>query len=250
VWNDVSETYNDVWVSYYEPTPMDAWSQPRRLTFDDSAERFFAGAFDANDDLFGIYDKTQTVYEDRQEWVNGQWVVVEEVPSAGQSDLYYLSYHMDGDLAVRVEDVEVEPANPLPGTPATVTASVQNIGEASAVGVEVAFYEGDPDAGGTLIDTTLITETLVGGDEAQVSVEWSVPGTLGPLTLYVRVDPSLTQEDRDRTNNTAALAVLAPDVTIPNVGAQVAGRHRIFTVRVANAGSPRTRPTSPRSAAS
>ena len=236
VWNDGSETYHDVWISYYEPT-QDAWSQPRQLTFDDAAERFLSGVFDANDDLFCIYDKTQTVYEDREEEINGQIVIVEDVPDAGQSDLYYLTYHMDGDLAVQVEDVNADPPNPLPGTPASITAKIRNIGESPASNIEVAFYEGDPDAGGTLIDVATHGGPLVGGGDAEVSVEWLVPPVTEPLAVYVRVDPDLVQEDRDRSNNTTWFWVLAPDVTVSELRVQAAGNDRLLTARVLNQGS-------------
>ena len=101
--------------------------------------------------------------------MNSEWVTVEDVPQAGQSDLYYLSYHLEGDLAVAVEDVDVTPANPLPGTAVTVAATVKNTGEAPASDVQVGFYDGDPDSGGALIGSIrTITGPLVGGGEAQV----------------------------------------------------------------------------------
>ncbi|MBU0640928.1 MAG: carboxypeptidase regulatory-like domain-containing protein [Planctomycetes bacterium] len=237
VWNDTSETYHDIWVSYFELT-QEAWSQPRQLTFDDYAERFMASVFDASDDLFCVYDKTETLYADREEWVGGQLVTVEDVPEPGQSDLYYLTYHMDGDLAVFVEDVSVTPPNPLPVTQATITAKVKNVGESPASSIEVGFYDGDPDAGGVLIGTMpVVAGPLVGGGEAEASVEWVVPAVTEPVEIYVRVDPNLVQEDRDRMNNMTSFWVLAPDIAVAEVIVQAAGPHRIITTRVENRGS-------------
>jgi hypothetical protein len=236
VWNDASATYHDVWVSYYEPA-QDAWSQPRQLTFDDAAERYLCGTFDAAGDLLCLYDKTQTVYADQQVEVGGQIVTVEDVPQAGQSDLYYLRYHLGVDLAAAVEDFNLVPPNPLPGTQAMLSAMVRNLGEAPASTIEVGFYDGDPDAGGLLIGTLqTIAGPLVGGDAAPVSVEWTVPAELVAHTLFVRVDPNLLQEDRDRTNNTASFAALAPDLTISEIVVQTAGPDRLITIRAANEG--------------
>ena len=236
VWSDASETYQDLWVSYYEPTQQ-AWSKSRQLTFDDAAERFVSGAFDTADKLFAVYDKTQTQYADQQVEINGQTVDVQGVPGAGQSDLYYLSYQMRGDLAVARQDVNVTPPNPLPGTTATITAKIRNIGESPASNIQVAFYAGNPDAGGTLIQMAVVAGPLVGGGEAETSASWSVPASADALAVYVRIDPNLVQEDRDRTNNTASFWVLAPDLTISQISVQAAGPHRIITVRVANEGT-------------
>lgn len=236
VWNDVSETYNDMWVSYYEPA-LSSWSKPRQLTHDDAAERFISGTFDSNDNLFCVYDKTQTMYQDRVEDVNGQPVIVKGVPSAGQSDLYYLIYWLQGDLAVASEDVKLEPANPTPGTLTAISAKIKNLGESAASNIEVAFYDGNPAMGGTLVDSIkTISGPLVGGDQNEVSAQWTVPESNTPHTLYVIVDPNLAQEDRDRSNNMAIVKVLAPDVTIREIGVQKAGPNSIIIVRVANEG--------------
>ena len=77
----------DLWNSYHEPT-QDAWREPRQLATDDVTERFIAGTFDASDDLFCVYGKTQTEYADRQVEIEGQPIMVEGVPDAGQSDPY------------------------------------------------------------------------------------------------------------------------------------------------------------------
>lgn len=236
VWNDVSETYNDMWVSYYEPS-QSAWSKPRQLTYDDAAERFISGAFDVNGNLFCVYNKTQTVYQDQQEDVNGQSVIVKDVPAAGRSDLYYLMYRMQVDLAVTVEDVNIEPPNPVPGTLATISAKVRNHGESPASDIQVGFYDGNPTMGGIPIGSVKTIEgPLVGGEQNDVSVQWTVPDSNTSRTIYVIVDPYLVQEDRDWSNNTAAVKVLAPDVAIREIAAVRAGPDSIITVRVANDG--------------
>ncbi|MDM8006427.1 MAG: CARDB domain-containing protein [Phycisphaerae bacterium] len=237
VWSDASETYNDVWTAYYDPT-HGVWSDKRQLTSSDAAERFISGAFDASGTLFCVYDRTQTEYEDRQELVNGQWVTVQGVPKAGQSDLYYLVYEMGLDLAVVVEDVNADPPNPQPGTATTITAKVKNLGEAPAANVAVGFYDGDPNAGGTLIGSVqAIAGPMLGGGDSEASVAWTAPNDGVSHQLFVVVDPAQTQPDRDWANNAASFAILAPDITVGSLQAQAAGLNQILTVRVANVGA-------------
>ncbi len=120
---------------------------------------------------------------------------------------------MGVDLAVAVEDVNVDPPNPAPGTQATITATVRNLGEAPAADAEVAFYDGDPGAGGTLIDSAqTISGALAGGEKAEVVVSWTVPDDGQPHQIVTVVDPFLAQADRNRANNMAIVLALSPDV--------------------------------------
>jgi hypothetical protein len=64
----------------------------------------------------------------------------------------YLQYTLSTDLSISIEDLNVDPANPGPGTNTTITAKIKNIGESPAQNVQVAFYDGNPPSGGTLID--------------------------------------------------------------------------------------------------
>ena len=61
----------------------------------------------------------------------------------------------------------------------------------------MAFYDGDPAAGGTLIDMPALPGPLVGGSQSEVSTIWLVPPSTEPRDIYVVIDPSGVQEDRD-----------------------------------------------------
>jgi len=238
VWNDASTAGLDLWTSFHDPV-LDSWSQPRQLTEDDSAERFIRGAFDANGDLFCVYDKTTTVYTDRKETVNGQLVVVKNVPSAGASDLFYLSYQLRGDLSVASSEVTVDPPNPAPTTNATITVIVRNLGEAPASNVEIAVYDGNPSVGGTLIGQVTLPGVVAGGDSTITTMAWGVSNSLASHILYAIVDPAQVQSDRDRNNNTAVVpGIVSPDVEIDSILVQNAGpRDRSITVRLSNTGT-------------
>jgi len=236
IWNDVSETYNDLWVAYYSQT-LDIWSQPRQLTRDDAAERFVSGQFAPNGSLFCLYDKNWTEYEDQEVIIDGNPVIVEGVPKAGRSDLTCLVYELSSDLSITVEDVDMDPLNPTPGSQATLTATVSNLGESAATDVDVAFYDGDPQAAGTLIESVqTIVDPIAGGQQAQVSVLWTVPSTILPRDIYVVVDPDLEQDDRDWLNNIAQIQVLRADITISEIVVQRAGGLCVLTARIANEG--------------
>jgi hypothetical protein len=237
VWNDVSQTYNDIFVAYYEPITK-TWSTPRQLTSDDAMERFITSAFDAQGNLFCVYDKNHTQYVDQVTTVNGQVVTVKGVPKPGQSDLMYLQYTLSTDLSVSIEDVNIDPANPEPGTNATITAKIKNIGESPAQNVQIAFYDGNPLSGGTLIDAIkTIPDPIAGGQEATTSVTWTVPQTTTSKTLYVVVDPTNLIEDRNRSNNSVNFQILLPDITIQDVSVQRAGFTYMVTARIANEGT-------------
>lgn len=74
--------------------------------------------------------------------------------------------------------------------------------------VSVAFYRGDPAAGGTLIGTKQTSRALAPGESEDVSVTWSNP-PIGVHSIFAVVDPSNLVAESDETNNkTAALVPL------------------------------------------
>ncbi|MFQ5854317.1 MAG: hypothetical protein ACE5LU_01545 [Anaerolineae bacterium] len=74
--------------------------------------------------------------------------------------------------------------------PASVsfTARIGNGGATvAAAGLPVAFYSGDPDAGGTLLGTRTTSGALAPGDYEDVAITWNTPG-LGLQTVFVVAD--------------------------------------------------------------
>ena len=236
VWQEASDDVVDMWYALYM-TAVDAWTQPRRLTADRPMEHAVAPVIDADGDLVAAYNKVQIAYETREVEVGGEIVVVDNVPAFDQSDLYLLWHTVSGELGITDGDISIDPANPVPGSEATITATVRNLGDTPAENIEVAFYDGDPDGGGTLIDMPAIVGPVGGGQTAEISVPWLVPASTDPRTLYVVVDPAGLQEDGNPDNNETSLTILAPDLTISSINVQAAGNDRIITMRVQNAGA-------------
>lgn len=203
----------DIVASFYDAA-LDRWSLPRRLTFDEHAESALSLDFDGKDLVFA-YLKTQTVRTNLNVEINGQMQHLENVPQPGRTDLCLLRHTLGNDLAVVPDSLLIEPANPEPGTSATLKATIENRGDLPVQGIQVAFYDGDPNQGGKPISTPQSSpEILIAGGKREVSVAWTMPAEPASHTVYIVVDPALAVEDRDRANNSASRLTVLPDLTV------------------------------------
>lgn len=234
VWQDASQQRVDMWRAIYDPT-LQIWSSPQQLTADDWMEHGITPVYTASGDLVAMYDKVDTELETRWVDINGEAIDV-LVPVPDRTDLYLLRHKVTGDLAVRSEDLTVDPPDAAVGQTVTITAIVRNLGDVAAEDVEVGFYDGNPGEGGTLIDMPVIAGLLLGGEQASASVQWLVPPSPELHDIYVVADPYQVQEDGNRANNTAVLhGGLKPDLFIESFTVQEAGPDaRVFAVRVGN----------------
>ncbi|MDH4164481.1 MAG: hypothetical protein OEW15_17605 [Nitrospirota bacterium] len=109
------------------------------------------------------------------------------------------------DLAAFSEDLKPSTYVPQSGTAFTLNYSVRNLGETAAGGFDIALYDGDPAAGGTMLQTTHVSG--LAGTEVR-------PGTLGVTlttdgkhTLYLALDPGNTVAELSESNNIASVTV-------------------------------------------
>ena len=227
----------DIVAAFYD-SDLDQWSLPRKLTHDDATERAISMAYNGSE-LAMAYLKTQTIREDVEADLDGDGVnetTIENVPKPGRTDLYVLYYSLGEDLAVRPGSIGVDPANPAPGTTASIHATIENLGDLPAEDIQVAAYDGDPDMGGTLIAQTSIGELMAGGSEV-VSIPWGVPSDLDAHRIYVVVDPQLNFDDRDRSNNNDSVWCVLPDMVVQTGSSEVISDGQFsITTRVANQG--------------
>jgi hypothetical protein len=149
-----------------------------------------------------------------------------------------LRHTLGNDLAVAENSFTVDPANPAPGSVATNRVVVENRGELPVQGVQVVFFDGDPQHGGALIgNAQTITGPLVGGASQTVEVTWAVPPELRTHDLYAVVDPALALEDRDRANNIAARRTVLPDLAIETCwSTELSATSVMLVARLMNAG--------------
>jgi hypothetical protein len=102
------------------------------------------------------------------------------------------------------------------GTPVTLTAVIANNGTYNAENFTVAFYNGDPENGGVLIDSTFIPTLAAGATSSVQSVVWNTTGLLGQQTLFVVADSSSALAESDETNNRLSVTAVVrkkPDLT-------------------------------------
>ena len=149
-----------------------------------------------------VYNKVETTTTTRQVTVGGQVVDV-EVPGPGQTDLCMALVAIEGDLAVNADGITVAPDSPLAGGAVNISAEIENVGLQAAENIAVDFYMGDPASGGGQIGhRQTIVGPLAPGSKATASVT-DIPVPPAAYDVRVVVDPDLSFQDRDRTNNTA-----------------------------------------------
>ncbi len=227
----------DIMASFYDAI-LDRWSLPRQLTFDEDAESAISVGFDG-DRLIVAYLKTKTERKDVDVEIEGQIYHLENVPEPGRTDLCILHHTLGYDLSVDSSSIVLEPANPKPGLPATIGATVENSGDLGAENTAVVFYDGDPDSGGSIIgDTQIIGGNLIPGGANEVSVSWDVPVySSNSHEIFVVVDPCLAVDDRDRSNNTASKFAVLPDVEVENSWTKELSTNSVMLfARIANTG--------------
>ena len=224
----------DIFASFYD-TSLDKWSLPRQLTHDEHSESSLSLAFDGTEIIIS-YLKTQTLYEDIETELNGEVRIIENVPQPGRTDIYVLRHALGHDLAADPESLIVDPVNPVPGTSATIQVSVDNRGDKVAQNVLVTFYDGDPDLGGELIDQTTIGSIIAGGTQ-EIAISWVVPSDLNAHNVFAVVDPVLSFDDRDRSNNaTSSWAVLSDLVLETSHIKEISDTEVAITSKIINSG--------------
>jgi subtilase family serine protease len=150
------------------------------------------------------------------------------------------------NLVASFDGFTTAPNPALEGLPLNLTAEVRNTGNVDVSGVEVAFYLGDPGAGGTPIGATQTVASLLSGGSSTVGTVWAqVPSATDQL-LFVVVDPNNQiaefAEDDNATFNVVSvvsfpdLAVSAADLSA-DPQYPVANSSAALNVRIANLGS-------------
>ncbi len=226
----------DIVAAFYDAN-LNQWSLPRQLTQDEHAETSVSLACDGTQ-LVMAYLKTQTERKEVEVEIGGQIYVIPNVPQPARTDLCLLRHTLGHDLAIRTNSLVLEPANPEPGSTATIRAIVENRGELGAQNVQVAFYDGDPSQHGQLIGTMqTVAGLLVPGTAREVSVQWIIPEPPRSYQIFVVADPALVFDDRNRANNTLSRQAVLPDLTIETGWSQqVSQREVVLTARTLNTG--------------
>ncbi|MFZ5875273.1 MAG: CARDB domain-containing protein, partial [Nitrospirota bacterium] len=125
------------------------------------------------------------------------------------------------------------------GSGVTLTVRIGNGGAVAAeAGSPVAWYDGDPAAGGVLIGTGQTTRALAPGDYQDQAFTWT-GASVGLRTIVAVVDQDGTRPDCDTADNRASLTTtvvpILPDLSVAGSDVQVIGslsEGRLIPVRV------------------
>ncbi|MCA9418417.1 MAG: hypothetical protein KC917_19230, partial [Candidatus Omnitrophica bacterium] len=193
----------------------ETWSHPIQLTLDDSVES--SVTLDSNNTFCAVsYLKTATVRSATDIVIDGSPIHVENFPDPGQIDLCLLKVSLGSDPSVRTGSLKVIPLNPSVIEEVTLEAVVENTGIRPVVDLEVEFYDGDPNSGGSKIGETLvIAGPMVGGETRTVRTFWNAPDST--RDLHVVVDPNRIVSDLDRSNNTDSNLAFLPDLLVESL---------------------------------
>ncbi|WP_298039578.1 tandem-95 repeat protein [uncultured Desulfuromonas sp.] len=225
---------SDIKTIFYDPI-LDVWGHPRQLTSDPEIEQAITAAF-VDDTLFSVYNRTEMVKISEEVVTGGGDTLTVNSFEAGTTGLYMLEHQISSNLSVAEDGIAMTPPNPLPGTPVTLGAQIENIGDTGAEDVIVAFYNGSPDPA-NLIDTVVAEGILAPGAAKVVTLDWTIPAGVTNLQISVLVDPDLALEDSDRLNNTLTSSFLEPDLTIATADWEKIGDNYYVTFDVINQGA-------------
>jgi len=214
LWLARSDAGENLWYAVYDREAA-LWSDSLLLTDDAAAPTDYAAVLDSHDTL-------HVVLTEREVITASHAAVAAELSSAAPAITYpvfgavhptTLTHMLGVDLTLT--DLSISPANPVPGTMAILMATARNSGDLAITGAEVAFYDGDPDAGGLQIGSAqAIPAPFRAGDMAQVSVTWQVPAEVVSRTLYAVIDPANAIPESDETNNRLAQQAVLPDLHV------------------------------------
>ncbi len=233
LWQDYSTEGVDLFYAAYDET-YDLFSLVEQLTHDEPLEKSIDPVFAPNGDLWVAYGKDQLV---TTTVTVSPTLVISGVTTFGQSDLYVLRHTFGPDLTFGAGGVAVDPANPALGSGARISITLHNAGDRAVAHPQVALYQGDPDAGGILIDTITAPLTLAGGMTTTLTVDWTVPASDGPFALYAVADPAGAVAEGDETNNRTSALVAVPDLIVSAVGVDYgSGQTITLTAVVSNDG--------------
>ena len=215
LWQTHSTGGTDAAYAIYDE-PNHSWGADNTLMSDSALDESFAPAFAGDGTLHIAYNKVAmdlvTTTVDISSTLS---ITVTNIPQPNHTDLYLLSHSIGRDLGVSGSDIALSNPNPAPGSAVVISATVHNLGDLAVSGGKVAFYDGDPNAGGTQIGVTqTLTSTFRAATADTVSVTWDVPAGAVSHALYVVVDPANSVSESDESNNQATLNVVLPDLTV------------------------------------
>jgi len=214
IWQEMTENGSDAHYRVYDPL-SGTWGQDSFLSQDSDLERSFAPVWDAAGNLTLAYNNVVITKQTVNVVVEGGGTVsVDGVPQPGQVNLLLAKRTLIKDLSAVPEGLTADGTTFLPGDALTLKARVKNAGNLAVQNVQVAFYNGDPTNGGTLIGTATVSGWLEAATEAEVTLNWTVPQPAQARTIHIKIDPASAVAESDETNNALALPINGVDLAL------------------------------------
>jgi hypothetical protein len=241
LWNGLfGDELPDVAYRLYTPSE-DSWSEDVRLSNDAQQERFLTPILDRSGNLLIAYLNTE-IQEVTVESKNddGTTTVVNGALRPGRTDLLLARRRMVTDLSVEPESLLANATTWGPGSIVTLTAKLLNTGDKPVTDASIAFYDGDPRLGGSLIGHVVVPDQFKGGTSYTATLDWTIPADTDERhTIFAVADHLNAVEENDETNNRIFNRVGGPDLQITYLGSDVMSDGAANArVRVTNVGSP------------
>lgn len=189
--HNTTETYFDGEICYAIKDlsrPDAAWSEVKYLTSDNKTDWMASAVIirGHSNDLLLVWEK--------------------------KGELRNILRELKPDLTVTSSDITFSNQHPSEGETIDITATIYNIGDLKVENLEVSFYNGDPNIGGTLIGTSIIPFLDYDSNDT-VSIPWVAEA--GVQQIYVVIDPTDLISEFDETNNQAFKEIrIIPDISI------------------------------------
>jgi len=239
LWQEMSANGSDAHYAVYDPA-SDTWGKDDLLCSDSPLERSFAPVWDSAGNLTVAYNKVQMFSTNLTVTLEGGGTVtVSNVPQSGRVDLVVTKRALVKDLALLPGDFTVQGVNYLPGDPLTLSALVRNLGNVAVSNVVVAFWDGNPTNGGTLLTNVALPGWLEGAATNTVTALWVVPEPGTNHVLYAVADPANAVTEFNETNNVQSVSIGGVDlaVSLLNYTVETNGAVRVIA-QVQNLGAP------------
>lgn len=115
------------------------------------------------------------------------------------------------DVTISSEDIRTTPTEPEDGDLVVLEAEIHNQGLEMAYDVEVEFFDGNPDLGGTQIGPRITIPSIEMDSSESAVVAWPTEGKAGAHDIFVRIDYSNSILEMDDTNNNATRQIFVTD---------------------------------------
>jgi PKD repeat protein len=204
-------TQRDLYASFYDAT-HEQWGRPKALTSNRANELYPAPAFDANNRLLLAYASTAVTSEPRSVTTAAGEVINYTVPVEGQTDLVTLAHTIAADITIADTSFTLSTDQPARGETIQLAAVITNSGDLTLDDVTVAFYDGDPAAGGLLIAQQNTGAPIAAGMTSTFTAPYMAPAVGGIRELYALIDPNNQIAEINESDNAAHRAAFGPNL--------------------------------------